>query len=113
MKFHIGALGDDPNALPPAQLPTDTSTPPTQAGGWLQNLVQGFAQYKLAQQQLDAYKTINAQRAAQGLPPLAYDPSTIGAPQVRVGLAPETQTLIVYGMLAGLGIFALNAVLKR
>jgi hypothetical protein len=98
---------------------TDLSTGSDQttgSPGFFSQLVQGFAQYKLAQSQLDTQKQITAlqlARAQQGLPPLNIDPSTLGVPSVSVGLSPATQQIITYGLFAGLGLIALNMILKR
>jgi hypothetical protein len=81
---------------------TDSST--TSTPSWLQNLVTGFTQYKLNQQQIDQINQINQvniQRAAQGLPPL---PVPTFSPGINVGLTSDTQTLLLYG---GLGVAAL------
>jgi hypothetical protein len=91
---------------------TSTDTGPSGQPSWLQQLVTGFTQYKIGQQQLDAFKQLNAQRIAAGLPPLTYDPATIGAPAVQVGLSASTQQLVTYGLLALGGLVVLNMVLR-
>lgn len=96
---------------------TDTSSGTdgaTAQPGLMQQLITGFSQYKLAQSQLDTQKAITdlqLKRAAAGLPPLNIDPSTLGVPSVSVGLSPATQQLLTYGILGGLGLFALNMVM--
>lgn len=101
-------LGDD--TIPVGQ--AVTSAPPS----LFQQLATGFAQYKLAQQQLDTSKQITAlqlQRAQAGLPPLQIDPNTMGVPSVSVGLSSDTQALIRYGLI-GVGIaFAANILSHR
>src|SRR5574340_367336 len=53
---------------------------------------------------------INLQRAQSGLAPLS---ASQFAPQMNVGVAPDTQKLIMYGGIALIGILALNAIGKK
>ncbi|MGH3575417.1 MAG: hypothetical protein ACRDUW_26965 [Pseudonocardiaceae bacterium] len=108
MHFRLG------QATPPTDTSGGTATAPTSAGGWLQNLITGFAQVKLAQQQANAANQINAiniQRAQQGLPPISVD-LTSTAPGVAVGLSPATQSLVQLAIIGGLGLLAINLVMK-
>ena len=94
----------------------DTTTDTTATSpSWIDQLAQGFAQYKLAQNQLSTQQQITAlqlQRAQAGLPPLNIDPSTLGVPSVSVGLSAGTQQLVTYGIFGLLGLLALKLVFK-
>jgi len=54
---------------------------------------------------------INVERARMGLPPI--DTSAYTGVGVRVGLAPQTQQLLVYGGLALLAVMVFQSVMKR
>ena len=54
---------------------------------------------------------INVERAKLGLPPI--DTSAYTGMGVRVGLAPQTQQLLVYGGLALLAVMVFNTLAKR
>ncbi len=79
---------------------------------------QGFIKelIELGRQGLTAYQTyqlnqINVERARMGLPPI--DTSAYTGVGVRVGLAPQTQQLLVYGGLALLAVMVFNTLAKR
>lgn len=54
---------------------------------------------------------INVERARMGLPPI--DTSAYTGMGVRVGLAPQTQQLLIYGGLALLAVMVFNTLAKR
>ena len=54
---------------------------------------------------------INVERAKMGLPPI--DTSAYTGVGVRVGLAPQTQQLIIYGGLALLAVMVFQGFMKR
>ena len=54
---------------------------------------------------------INVERARMGLPPI--DTSAYTGVGVRVGLAPQTQQLIIYGGLALLAVMVFQGFMKR
>lgn len=54
---------------------------------------------------------INVERAKLGLPPI--DTSAYTGVGVRVGLAPQTQQLLIYGGLALLAVMVFNTLSKR
>lgn len=54
---------------------------------------------------------INVERAKLGLPPI--DTSAYTGVGVRVGLAPQTQQLIIYGGLALLAVMVFQGFMKR
>lgn len=54
---------------------------------------------------------INVERAKLGLPPI--DTSQYTGVGVRVGLAPQTQQLLIYGGLALLGVLVFQSLMKR
>ena len=54
---------------------------------------------------------INVERAKLGLPPI--DTSAYTGMGVRVGLAPQTQQLLIYGGLALLAVMVFNTLAKR
>jgi hypothetical protein len=54
---------------------------------------------------------INVERAKMGLPPI--DTSQYTGMGVRVGLAPQTQQLIIYGGLALLAVMVFQGFMKR
>lgn len=71
---------------------------------------------ELAKQGLTAAQTyqlnqINVERARMGLP--AIDVSQYTGVGVRVGLAPQTQQLVIYGGLALLAVLVFQSVMKR
>lgn len=98
---------------------TDTTGTDTGAGGGpslLQQLITGFTQYKLGQQQLstaDQVTQMQLARAKAGLPPLNIDTSTLGVPSVSVGLSSGTQSLLMYGLLGIGALIAFNLFTKR
>lgn len=54
---------------------------------------------------------INVERAKMGLPPI--DTSQYTGVGVRVGIAPQTQQLLIYGGLALLAVMVFQSVMKR
>lgn len=93
---------------------TTDGQPAQSSTDWLSQLAQGFAEFKLANQQANAaaqVNSINIQRAQQGLPPINVDLSA-GAPTVAVGLSPQVQSLLQLALWGGLALLALNIVLK-
>lgn len=71
---------------------------------------------EMGQQALTALQTyqlnqINIQRAKMGLPPI--DVSQYSGVGVRVGIAPQTQQLLIYGGLALLAVMVFQSVMKR
>jgi hypothetical protein len=110
-------LGDDPSST---DATAGTSLPAPSIGQSILNdvtqLVQGFTQFKLGQQQLNTAQTItqlNIQRAQQGLPPIVLDPSATGAPGISVGLSQGTQQLLMYGLLGAGVLMVANMLTKR
>lgn len=99
----LGSLGDDS---------TDSSdTGPS----LISQLVTGYEQYKLSQQQLNTANQLvqeNIQRARQGLPPLNVDLG-LTAPTVNVGLSAGIQQILTYGLIGFGGLFALNMLMKK
>lgn len=84
-----------------AALPADNgSFDWNQAIGDLGQLYQTYTQAQLTK---DLYQT-NLQRQAQGLAPI---PASAVAPQVNVGVAPDTQKTIMYVGLGGAAILGL------
>lgn len=76
---------------------------------WGNNFFDLAKQYFQLEGQRDIIK-LNIARAEQGLPPISAESV---APQVNVGLSPETQKLAIYG-LVGVGLVAaLMAVTKK
>lgn len=68
----------------------------------------------LSVKQQNDLNQINVERAKKGLPPLntsAY--AAQSAAQVRVGIAPDTQKMLMYGVAAVLGVSVLMMVLRR
>lgn len=91
-----------------------TAAPAPGPMDWLSNLVTGFAQAKLAQNQANAAAQVNAiniQRAQQGLAPISVD-LTSTAPGIAVGLSPQTLSLVQLLIFGALGLFALNLIMK-
>jgi hypothetical protein len=78
--------------------------------GYIKDLIE------LGKQGLTAYQTfqlnqINVERARMGLPPI--DVSQYTGVGVRVGLAPQTQQLLIYGGLALLAVMVFNTLARR
>lgn len=73
---------------------------------WLDLINKGLTIYQT--QQLNQ---INVERARMGLPPI--DTSQYTGVGVRVGLAPQTQQLLIYGGLALLAVLVFQSVMKR
>lgn len=72
--------------------------------------------FELAKQGLSALQTyqlnqINVERAKLGYPPI--DVSQYTGVGVRVGFAPQTQQLLIYGGLALLAVMVFQSVMKR
>ena len=80
---------------------------PSQAGAtsWADVIAKGLTTVQTFQ-----LNQINVQRARMGLPPI--DVSAYGT-GVRVGLAPQTQQLVIYGGLALLAVMVFQTVMKR
>jgi len=76
------------------------------ANSWLDLVSKGLTVYQT--QQLNQ---INVERARMGLPPI--DTSQYTGVGVRVGLAPQTQQLLIYGGLALLAVMVFQSVMKR
>ena len=76
------------------------------ASSWLDIVNKGLTVYQT--QQLNQ---INVERARMGLPPI--DTSQYTGVGVRVGLAPQTQQLLIYGGLALLAVMVFQSVMKR
>lgn len=109
MHFRLGDTTDTTDTTGPGD--TSTSQP-----SLLTQLITGFTQYKLANQQLktaDQITQLQLSRARAGLPPLNIDAGTLGVPSVSVGLSSGTQQLVLYGLLGIGGLFLLNTLLKR
>lgn len=70
-----------------------------------------FASKGLTAVQTFQLNQINVERAKMGLPPI--DTSQYTGVGVRVGLAPQTQQLIIYGGLALLAVLVFQSVMKR
>lgn len=105
-------LGDVTDTTSTDTTPADTSS----SGGWFASALQDFAQFKLAQQQLNTTNQITAlqlQRAKAGLPPLNIDPSTLGVPSLSVGLSPGVQQILQIGVFAALGLMAINTLARH
>ncbi len=73
---------------------------------WLDVINKGLTVYQT--QQLNQ---INLERARMGLPPI--DTSQYTGVGVRVGIAPQTQQLLIYGGLALLAVMVFQSVMKR
>ncbi len=73
---------------------------------WLDLINKGLTIYQT--QQLNQ---INVERARMGLPPI--DTSQYTGVGVRVGIAPQTQQLLIYGGLALLAVMVFQSVMKR
>lgn len=76
----------------------------------------GASWFELAKQGLSALQTyqlnqINVERAKLGYPPI--DVSQYTGVGVRVGFAPQTQQLLIYGGLALLGVMVFQTLMKR
>ena len=112
MRFGLGDVSTvDPNASP---LPAN----PSGSGGTdlITQLVTGFTQFKLAQNQLSAAQQMNAinlQRQAQGLAPIAFDTSGLVGPGVSVGLSAGTTQLLTYAALGIGALMAFNIFMKH
>ena len=76
------------------------------AGSWVDLIGKGLTvqTYQLNQ--------INLERARMGLPPIDVSQYATGV-GVRVGLAPQTQQLVIYGGLALLAVLVFQSVMKR
>lgn len=73
------------------------------------NIVGGLSSLYMAKNQVDIQNKVTAiqlQRAQAGLPPLPIDTSRLGVPQVAIGIAPQTQSILMWGAI-GLGAFIL------
>lgn len=81
---------------------------PGQAGAnsWLDLLGKGLTTLQTYQ-----LNQINVERAKLGLPPI--DTSQYTGVGVRVGLAPQTQQLLIYGGLALMAVLVFQSVMKR
>lgn len=81
---------------------------PSQSGAtsWLDLLGKGLTTLQTYQLQ-----QINVERAKLGLP--AIDTSQYTGVGVRIGLAPQTQQLLMYGGLALLAVLVFQSVMKR
>lgn len=81
---------------------------PSQSGAtsWLDLLSKGLTTLQTYQ-----LNQINVERAKLGLPPI--DTSQYTGVGVRVGLAPQTQQLLIYGGLALLAVLVFQSVMKR
>lgn len=80
---------------------TETAQEPSLVTEWGNNIFDLAKQYFQLEGQRDIIK-LNIARAEQGLPPISAESV---APQVNVGLSPETQKLAIYG-LVGVGLIA-------
>lgn len=76
------------------------------ATSWADVLKQGLTAVQTYQ-----LNQINVERARMGLPPI--DTSAYTGVGVRVGLAPQTQQLLIYGGLALLAVMVFNTLAKR
>jgi len=81
---------------------------PSQGGAtsWLDLISKGLNTVQTYQ-----LNQINVERAKMGLPPI--DTSAYTGVGVRVGLAPQTQQLLIYGGLALLAVMVFQSVMKR
>jgi len=81
---------------------------PSQSGAtsWIELLNKGLTTIQTYQ-----LNQINVERAKMGLPPI--DTSAYTGVGVRVGLAPQTQQLLIYGGLALLAVMVFQSVMKR
>lgn len=78
----------------------------TGATSWLDLVSKGLTTVQTFQ-----LNQINVERAKMGLPPI--DTSQYTGVGVRVGLAPQTQQLLIYGGLALLAVMVFQSVMKR
>lgn len=78
----------------------------TGATSWIELLNKGLTTIQTYQ-----LNQINVERAKLGLP--AIDTSAYTGVGVRVGLAPQTQQLLIYGGLALLAVMVFQSVMKR
>lgn len=81
---------------------------PSQSGAtsWIDLLSKGLTTLQTYQ-----LNQINVERAKMGYPPI--DTSQYTGVGVRVGFAPQTQQLIIYGGLALLAVLVFQSVMKR
>lgn len=81
---------------------------PSQTGAtsWLDLVGKGLTAVQTYQ-----LNQINVERAKLGLPPI--DTSAYTGVGVRVGLAPQTQQLLIYGGLALLAVMVFQSAMKR
>lgn len=100
--------------------PAQTAAPAPPTPSWVDsvtNLFKAAGQAFLTKTQVDAQgKLLDTQlaRARAGLPPLNIDPSSYGLqPTVGVGLTSSTQSLLMYGGLAALGVWLLTSLSKH
>ena len=68
----------------------------------------------LSLEQQRGLNDLNMQRARMGLPPLNTSQYMAqSAPQVRFGMTPDVQNLVMYGGAALLGVWLLSSMMKR
>lgn len=81
---------------------------PSQSGiqSWIDLAAKGLTAVQTFQ-----LNQINVERAKLGLPPI--DTSQYTGVGVRVGLAPQTQQLLIYGGLALMAVLVFQSVMKR
>lgn len=80
----------------------------------LQNVLQGVAVAYSTKQQIDAQAKLNQiqlDRIRQGLQPMNVDPATLGlqTASATIGIAPNTQKMLMWGGLAILGVWVLTS----
>ena len=78
--------------------------------GYIKDLIE-LAKQGLTATQMYQLNQINVERARRGDPPI--DVSQYTGVGVRVGLAPQTQQLLIYGGLALLAVMVFQSVMKR
>lgn len=116
----LSGLGDDASDLPlvSAADPAATASAAPATSTWsdtVSNLFKGLSTIYLTKTQLDAQSKIidtNLARAKQGLAPLDVSAYSLN-PTVGVGLSSSTQTLLMYGGLAFLGVWLVTSMSKR
>lgn len=89
---------------------TASATPvaPTSDGWSIDNIFK-IGQSVIGLQQQQQIVDINNQRLRQGLPPLSVQQTAALRPGISVGLAPDTQQMLIWGGLALLALLAFKS----
>lgn len=110
----LGITGDSAVA---ATVASETGPVAPSLADKIKDILLGVSQAYLTNEQMKAQKRVlDAQlaRAQAGLPPLDIDMSQYGmGPSVGVGLSPQTQTFLMWGLAAAGAIYLVPKLLKR